>query len=889
MYSGQQKVVALLGPTNTGKTHYAIERMLGFGNGLMGLPLRLLAREVYDKICKISGTTKVALITGEEKIVPKLATFYICTVEAMSIDQDFDFIAIDEVQLCADPERGHIFTEKILNLRGKKETLFLGSDTIKFRLSSLFEDITFINRSRLSDLTYAGAKKISRLPSRSAIIGFSGESVYSIAEFVRRQKGGAAVVLGALSPRTRNAQVQLYENGEVDYLVATDAIGMGLNLHTKHVAFSAIRKFDGRNYRELFPNEIGQIAGRAGRNQSNGTFGVTGELPNLDPKLVEVVENHSYAPVKKLFWRNSNLDFNSVADLIISLEKNPTNSNLLKAREADDLASLKSLWALKDVSDKVVHPSNVKLLWEICLVPDFRKISSADHCALLKEIFKFLSNSCRISDDWLHSEISKINKLDGDIDTLSKRLSFIRTWTYVANRSNWVNDPDYWQGYTRQIEDNLSDTLHERLKQRFIDRRTSVLIKGLRQREKLVAVIKKDDSIFIDDQFVGKLNGFLFELDKNLLPDQKKTFLAAASSALSDKFKTISEKFYRESDHEIEISDKGNFIWQDKIIAKCHKGKEILKPEIIPLVSDFATIEVREKIKRRLTHFLDRKIESVFEPLFNVQGDDSVTGISKGLIFMLIESLGVIPRSVVMNEVKLITQEERSKLRKHGLRFGQFTIFFPTLIKPAPTKLRLILWGKFLGMDDIPPVPSPGLVSVEMDGSEPKGYFPRAGLRAVGNRAIRIDILERVVDLIREENTDDGFEASSEMLSLTGMSHDQFADLMSGLHYKVEKSQREKKKIGIEKDIAQEGALTQDNFELETFYTFYFRKRDGKDVVKRSLGEAKIKKPKSRKSNKKNHAIKDKENRRSFTKNKVAKKIDPNSPFAALMALKENT
>ena len=889
MHSNQQKVVALLGPTNTGKTHYAIERMLGFRNGLMGLPLRLLAREVYDKVCKILGSSKVALITGEEKILPKSAKFYICTVEAMPSDLDFDFIAIDEAQLCADPERGHTFTEKILNLRGKKETIFLGSHAIKARLSNLLDEVTFIHRPRLSELTFAGPKKISRLPSRSAIIGFSGESVYSIAEFVRRQKGGAAVVLGALSPRTRNAQVQLYENGEVDYLVATDAIGMGLNLSIKHVAFSAIRKFDGRNFRELFPNEIGQIAGRAGRNQSNGTFGVTGELTSLDPKVAEIVENHSYAPVKNFYWRNSDLNFNSVSELIASLEKNPTNVNLIKAREADDLASLKFLWGLQHISDKVSCSSHVKLLWEICIIPDFRKISSIEHCSLLQQIFEFLCNSCRISDDWLHSEISKINKIDGDIDTLSKRLSFIRTWTYVANRSTWVNDPGYWQGYTRQIEDNLSDTLHERLKQRFIDRRTSILIKGLRQREKLVAVIKNDNSIFIDDQFVGKLKGFMFELDENLLPDQKKTFLSAASSALHEKFKLISEKFYRESDHEIEISDQGEFIWQNNIIAICNKGIEILKPEILPFVSDFVTAEVREKIKKRLTHFLERRIEILFEPLFNVQKDESITGISKGLSFMLIESLGVIPRSVVMSEVKQITQEERSKLRKHGLRFGQFTIFFPALIKPAPTKLRLILWGKFLGMKRIPAVPSPGLVSVEMDGSEPKGYFPRAGLRAAGNRAIRIDMLERVVDLIRKENIEKGFEATSEMLSLTGMSHDQFADLMLGLNYKVEKSQRERKKIVIEKEISGEKALGADNSDLETCYTFYFNKRNDKDLSKRSFDEAKTNNERSMKGNKKNHVSKAKENRRKLRKEKLTDKIDPNSPFAALLALKETT
>ena len=886
--SNFKKVIAVLGPTNTGKTHYAIDRMLAHKSGLIGFPLRLLAKEVYEKICRIKGVSSVALITGEEKILPKNPSFYICTVEAMPMKQSFDFVAIDEIQLCGDPDRGYIFTDRLLNLRGEKETLLLGSDIIKERLKNLCRDVEFIYRTRLSELKYSGSKKISRLPPRSAIIGFSIESVYSIAEFVQRQKGGAAVVLGALSPRTRNAQVELYENGEVDYLVATDAIGMGLNLDIKHIAFSSIKKFDGRSFRNLFPNEIAQIAGRAGRNQVNGSFGVTGELGDLDSRLINLLENHNFLPIKKLNWRNSNLDFSSVLHLIKALEQEPPNSDLTKAREADDIIALKSLWGFRQVTEKVLHSSDVQLLWNVCKIPDYRKISPSDHSMLLMQIFEFLSNSCRIPDDWLHSHVLRLNKLDGDIDVLSKRLSFIRTWRYVANRKNWIDDPVYWQGYTREIEDKLSDALHEKLKQRFIDKRTSILMKGLRQRETLVAEIREDNAVFIDEQFVGKLNGFIFELDKSIPLEQKKTFASAASSALSDKLQLLAEKLYRGNDTEIDVSDQGEFIWRDSIIGTCEKGSDIFKPEIVPFVSDFVPEGVREQIKRRLDHFLKRKIDNLFEPLFNVQNDEAIIGVSRGLSFRLYESLGVIPRSVVMDDVKKITQEERALLRKHGIRFGQFTIFFPALVKPGPTKLRLILWGKFFGLSTIPPAPGPGLVSIELTGSEPKGYFPRAGLRAAGDRAIRIDMLERVADLIREEDGEAGFEATADMLSLTGMSHEQFSNLMGGLNYKVTESERVKKKSELKATNEQASGFNEEEEIREKVYTFSYQKKSEKTSDKENSNRKRKQTHLGRKNNKKELT-----GRKNYVgkNNRVKRdnnfKIDPDNPFSALLALKE--
>ncbi len=889
--SNFNKVVAVLGPTNTGKTHYAIDRMLAHKSGVIGLPLRLLAREVYDKVCAKNGTSSVALITGEEKILPPKPSFFICTVEAMPSEKIFDFVAIDEIQLCGDPDRGYIFTERLLNARGRIETLFLGSDTMRERLKSLFKGLEFIYRPRLSELKYTGSKKISRLPPRSAVVGFSSESVYAVAEFVRRQKGGAAVVIGALSPRTRNAQVELYENGEVDYLVATDAIGMGLNLDIKHVAFSGAKKFDGRNFRYLFPNEIAQIAGRAGRNQVSGSFGVTGELRDFDPRLVELLENHTFAHIKKLNWRSNDLDFSNVNNLIISLEQIPDKLDLVKAREADDLIALKSLWGFRQVVEKISNSDGVRLLWDVCCIPDYRKISPTDHSMLLMQIFEFLSNSCRIPDDWLHSQIENINKMDGDIDTLSKRLSFIRTWRYVANRKNWVDDPSYWQGYTREIEENLSDSLHERLKKRFIDKRTSILIKSLRQREKLVAEIRENNTIFIDGQLVGKLNGFVFELDESISSEQNKLFTQAASSALSGKIKTLSEKLYRETDREIDISDQGEFIWNKDVIAIFGKGNEILKPEIIPVISDFVPREVREQIKRRLEHFIKRKVENIFEPLFNLQEDEGITGLSRGLGFRLFESLGVIPRSVVLSEVKNIGQEDRSLLRKHGVRFGQFTIFLPALIKPAATKLRLILWSKFEGLKKVPLAPGAGLVSVEIKGDEPKGYFPRAGLRAAGDRAIRIDMLERVVDLIRKEDGEVGFEPTAEMLSLTGMSHQQFSNLMGGLNYAVTESHRGNNKTGTKDTDTLEPEDNDEEKGNEIVYTFKYKNKKRLEITPKSQTTNRLNNKQSQIAKNSNpRKMKKGQNPSSEHIRKKAThlaKVDPDNPFAALLALKD--
>ncbi|MFB0929990.1 MAG: helicase-related protein, partial [Ascidiaceihabitans sp.] len=496
------RVVAVLGPTNTGKTTYAIERMLGHRTGIIGLPLRLLAREVYDRIVAIRGPSVVALVTGEERIVPPRTQYWVCTVEAMPEGMGCDFLAVDEIQVCADPERGHIFTDRLLRARGLKETLFLGSDTMRGAIAELIPEAQFLRRERMSELTYVGQKKISRMRPRSAIVGFSVENVYAIAELLRRQKGGAAVVMGALSPRTRNAQVEMYQNGEVDYLVATDAIGMGLNLDVDHVAFSALSKFDGRRMRPLAPNELAQIAGRAGRGLKDGTFGVTGDARPLDDGMAQAIMDHKFTPQRKLNFRNHALQFGSVDRLIQTLEASPDHEMLVKAREADDLATLKNLSQVGEVSARATDGPSVRLLWDACRLPDFRGIGRGTHAELVAVIYNYLHQSGCIPDEWMERQIKVIDRTDGDIDTLSKRLAFIRTWTYVAQRKGWTNDESHWREQTRSVEDRLSDALHERLTQRFVDRRTSVLLRRLGQKEAMVAEVNDAGEVTVEGEFV---------------------------------------------------------------------------------------------------------------------------------------------------------------------------------------------------------------------------------------------------------------------------------------------------------------------------------------------------------------------------------------------------
>ncbi len=787
-------VAAVLGPTNTGKTHYAIDRMLGYRTGIIGLPLRLLAREVYDKIVAIRGPSVVALVTGEERIVPPRAQYWVCTVEAMPEGMGCDFVAIDEIQLCADPERGHVFTDRLLRMRGQHETLFLGSDTMRGPIAALVDGVQFIRRERMSQLSYTGSKKISRLPARTAIVGFSVENVYAIAELLKRQKGGAAVVMGALSPRTRNAQVDLYQNGEVDFLVATDAIGMGLNLDINHVAFSSLTKFDGRRLRPLQPNELAQIAGRAGRGMSHGTFGVTGEAGAIPEDWAEAICNHQFTPLKKLNWRSAQLNFASIMTLDRSLDVKPDNDWLMKAREADDLRALRTLGQDAEVQARASSPSAVQLLWDVCRIPDFRGISAAEHAGLLGVIFSHLHEKGAIPDDFLARQINRIDRTDGDIDTLSKRLAFIRTWTYVAQRRGWVADEDHWRARARAVEDSLSDALHARLTQRFVDRRTSVLLRRLKQKEALLAEVNDKGEVTVEGQFVGKLEGFRFRQDKDATGQEAKTIRQASVQALVPHFHLRADRFYNAPDTELDFTEQGGLMWGEQAVGKLAKGDDPLKPRVVAFVDEEAGADVAGKVERRLQHFIDRKIAAQFEPLSKMQGDETLNGLAKGFAFRLVEAMGVIPRADVADDVKQLDQDARGMLRKHGVRFGQYTIFMPLLLKPAPTRLRLVLWSLANGLEEFPEAPPPGLVTVPNPAGTPAQHLTLSGYRAAGARAIRIDMLERLADMLRGEDSRGGFEANSDMLSISGLTLEQFADLMGGLGYKSERAEREKVK-----------------------------------------------------------------------------------------------
>ncbi len=897
----------MLGPTNTGKTHYAIERMLAHQTGVIGLPLRLLAREVYDKIVALRGPSVVALVTGEERIVPPRVKYWVCTVEAMPEGMMVDFLAVDEIQLCSDPERGHVFTDRLLHARGRLETIFMGADTMRPAIAALVPKAQFHKRERMSTLTYSGSKKISRMPGRAAIVGFSVDNVYAIAELLRRTKGGAAVVMGALSPRTRNAQVAMYQNGDVDYLVATDAIGMGLNLDIDHVAFSSLTKFDGRRMRYLEPQELGQIAGRAGRHMSHGTFGVTGEAPELDDEVVKAIEEHQFRPVNKLHWRNSRLEFGSVPRLIRTLEQRTDDIWLSRMREADDLLALKALSADAEVMARASDGPSVKLLWDVCRVPDFRGISSGEHANLLRDLFNFLHQHGHVPRDWFARQVKRIDRTDGDIDTLSKRLAYIRTWTYVAQRNGWVQDESHWREQTRAVEDRLSDALHDALTQRFVDRRTSVLLRRLKQKEGLVAEVNDNGEVTVGGEFVGRLEGFRFRMDKTGSPDEAKTLRQASVQALVPQFNLRADRFYNSPDTEIDFTEQGGLMWGDQAVGKLVAGADPLKPQVVAFVDEEAGDDVATKVQRRLQHFIDRKVAALFEPMLNMQRDETLTGLARGFSFRLGEGFGIVPRGDVAEEVKTLDQEARGALRKHGVRFGQFTVFMPLLLKPAPTRLRLVLWSLAQKLDEFPEAPPPGLVTVPALKDMAPGYFAMAGYRAAGERAIRIDMLERLADMLRDKDSRGGFEANADMLSITGMTLEQFADLMQGLGYKAEKGERAKVKAtetaapaeGEASEVAAEPVAeaapeVAEPAEMEVFYTFTWgarpqrqarpqggRREGGKPQGERPQGERPRGKGKGGKGRKPEGNTKP---QKFEAKPKREKTIDPDNPFAAALS-----
>jgi ATP-dependent RNA helicase SUPV3L1/SUV3 len=802
-----RNVTAVLGPTNTGKTHLAVERMLGSPSGMIGLPLRLLAREVYDRVRLRAGDGNVALVTGEEKIIPPEPRYWVCTVEAMPSDIDVSFLAIDEIQLAGDFERGHVFTDRLLHRRGRDETMLLGAQTMRGAVEDLLPGTNFVTRPRFSRLSWAGQKKITRLPQRSAIVAFSAQMVYAMAELIRSHRGGAAVVLGALSPRTRNAQVALYQSGEVDYLVATDAIGMGLNMDVDHVAFAARRKFDGLQQRNLTPSELAQIAGRAGRHMNDGTFGVTGKADIFEPELIERLEDHRFEPMRMLQWRNHDLDFASIDHLLASLLEAPSHARLTRTLTTPDLAALDALSRDEGIVAMNASGEDVMRLWEVCQIPDYRNVSSAEHAHIVAQIYRFLMDDGRIPDDWFARQLGYCDRAEGDIDTLSARIAHVRTWTFVANRGDWLADPLYWQGRAREIEDRLSDALHERLTQRFIDRRTSVLMRRLRQKEDLMSTIEEDGAISVEGEYVGRIKGFQFVPDGTAGADGK-TLKAASLKTVTQEIGLRAQAVAAAPDPDLELDAGGDIVWQHAEIARIVAGASVLKPRINLLADDQLTGPDRDAVQLRLENFLRRRIAAVLEPLVKLAEAEDITGLARGLAFRLVEGLGVVSRDEVAGDVKTLSQEERASLRKYGVRFGAFHIFVPTLLKPAATQLRLLLWALQLERDgvlnrqDMPEMPGQGLTSAPFDPATPKGFYRLIGFRVCGPRAVRIDMLERLGDLIRARVfwkpafpeqarpagsvAGGGFTVIPDMMSLVGCSGEEFAGVLRALGFQAE-------------------------------------------------------------------------------------------------------
>ncbi|PWB95162.1 helicase-related protein [Methylosinus sporium] len=799
-------VSAVLGPTNTGKTHHAIERMLSFPTGMIGLPLRLLAREVYTRVAERVGTENVALVTGEEKIKPRAPSYWISTVEAMPRDLDVDFVAVDEIQLAADLDRGHVFTDRLLHWRGRVETLLIGAETMRSLIERLLPGVPIFTRPRLSHLAFAGERKLARLPPRSAIVAFSAEDVYAIAEWIKRQRGGAAVVLGALSPRTRNAQVDLFQNGDVDYIIATDAIGMGLNLDVDHIAFAADRKFDGWRHRRLTAAEMGQIAGRAGRNMNDGTFGSTGRCPPFDEQTVEALENHWFDPLVALQWRNGDLDFDSIEALIASLERASPDECLLRARTAEDQMVLEVAARDETVQRNTKTIADIMRLWDVCQIPDYRKTSPAAHAELALAVHGFVVRRGLIPGDWFAKQIAAVDRIDGDIHTLSARLAQVRTWTFIANRSGWLENPEHWQSVARQVEDSLSDALHERLTQRFVDRRTSVLMRRLRENAMLEAEITTAGDVMVEGQHVGQLQGFRFTADPQATGEAAKALNAAAQKALAGEIEARAARVFDAVDDAFLLGNDGTIRWLGEPVGKIAPGAAVLTPVVRLLADEQLTGAALEKVQQRLDLWLAQHIKKLLGALEELEKGEGLEGVSRGVAFQLAEELGVLERSRVARDIKTLSQEDRAALRKKGVRFGAYHLYLPQLLKPAPRSLAALLWGlkhggldNLKGLEEVPHLAASGRTSFAADPAISKGFYRAAGFRVCGERVVRVDILERLADLIRPASAyrpgvtagdpppgaadGEGFVVTVAMTSLTGCAGEAFASILRSLGY----------------------------------------------------------------------------------------------------------
>ncbi len=784
----KNKITAVLGPTNTGKTHLAIETMLSFDSGMIGFPLRLLAREVYDKVIKKVGQEKVALITGEEKIIPTNAKYFLCTVESMPIDKSLDFVGVDEIQMCADHERGHIFTDRLLNMRGNRLTMLMGSNTIKNIISKLNDDIEFINRNRLSKLLYSGHKKISRINRKTAIIAFSAEEVYAIAELIRRQKGGAAIVMGSLSPKTRNAQVELYQSGDVDFLVATDAIGMGINMDLDQVYFSNLKKFDGKKLRKLSLSEIGQIAGRAGRYLNDGNFGITGDCKEINAEEVDLLENHKFEEIRTLYWRNSNLNFNNPYSLIKSLEEKPQKEWLRKIYECEDEKALKYFLRDKNLENINFDSKTLSLLWECCQIPDFVKKTYGNHYEVIKNVFKFLvSSKGKITDEYMRLQLVKLDKLEGNVDSLSNRIANVRTWSYVSNKNNWIENQQYWVEKTKLLEDRLSDRLHEELTKTFIDKRASILARGLKQAMEFKTEILENNDVKIDNQFIGKINGLKLELDlkKGALETDIKSLKKAARQTIGPELEQRIQNIIDTG--LIELNDDFKIYWRKFSIARLTPGNDYLSPNFELIVDDILEQDQRKKLSSFIDKWLRNKIDTVLESLIDLKNIEDKHSSIKALAYQLYENNGVLKREKVSEYLKDLGQNERKILRDLGVKFGRYHIFLYKLIKPEPVILRTLLWKNYNQKYFKLTPPTFGLNFIEDKDNKNKYFMLLCGFEKFENYFVRIDILERLFMQIINSGSEKNKEIKlvPEMLNLLGCSKDNFKKLIKKMNYRV--------------------------------------------------------------------------------------------------------
>ncbi len=733
------RVLAILGPTNTGKTHFAIERMLGHHSGMIGLPLRLLAREVYDRVVSLKGERIVALITGEEKIVPRQARYFVCTVEAMSSDRPVDCLVVDEIQLASHPERGHVFTDRLLHARGMEETIFCGAETMKPVITALVPGVEILTRPRLSQLTYSGYKKPARLPPRSAIVAFSATEVYRIAEFIRQHRGGTAVVLGALSPRTRNAQVELFEKGEVDYLVATDAIGMGLNLDIAHVAFARDSKFDGRNGRRLWPEEVAQIAGRAGRHMRDGTFGTTFELKGFAGELVEAIEEHRFDPIAKLYWRNTHLDFSSPRALLSSLDRRPDLRLFAQRHDADDHRALKALTQRLEGEKRTLGRERTRLLWEICQIPDFRKIMSDDHVRLLGEIFDHMSaKPGRLPADWVRREIEGLDNPVGTIEMLTAGLAAIRTWTYVTAKTGWVQGAEELHAAARVAENRISDALHAALSERFVDRRSASLARATGTKE-LLAGVRPNGEVVVEGHVMGELKGFCFAIDETVASADRELVLKTANRALQAEIRERVAGFAALPDSVFSLELDGGVAWQGARIARLGPGPRLLEPEVVLEKSELLEPAQQGQVEHRLSAWLRTELRRRLQTLFGLtkaREDASLDPELRGIAFVLLEATGSVP-----NTYPDLTASQVKWLQSRGVTIGTRYLYMKGLLKTEVTGLLALLWNVQRGTKLAPP--KPNRVSLPVL-EETASFYGALGYPVMGTRAVRIDRLDEL-------------------------------------------------------------------------------------------------------------------------------------------------